>query len=101
MAILVDDPIWTRWGRRWAHLVSDSDFEELHTFARWLGLPRRAFHNDHYDLPEEYWPRALVLGAQPVTSRELVSRLRDAGLRHRPGPRQRVSRPARPAPDEG
>ena len=39
MTILVDDPLWTRWGRRWAHLVSDSDFDELQTFARWLGLP--------------------------------------------------------------
>jgi hypothetical protein len=100
MAILVDDPLWTRWGRRWAHLVSDSDLDELHVFARWLGLPRRAFHNDHYDLPEEYWPRALVLGAVPVTSRQLVSALRDAGLRHRPGPRAGRPEPSAPRPGE-
>ena len=29
MTILVDDPIWSAHGRRWAHLVSDSDLEEL------------------------------------------------------------------------
>lgn len=81
--ILVDTPIWHRHERRWAHLVSDRSVEELHAFAADLGLPRRAFHRDHYDLPDEWHPRAVELGAVVVDPRELVRRLRDAGLRVR------------------
>ena len=81
--ILVDQPIWPAHGRRFAHLVSDVSFEELHQFAARLGLPDRAFHRDHYDLPDAWWDRAVAAGAQPVDSREIVRRLRTAGLRRR------------------
>ncbi len=81
MTVLVDAAIWPFEGRKWAHLVSDTSFEELHAFAERLGIPRRAFQGDHYDVPTEYRERAIGLGAQPVASRELVHRLRSAGLR--------------------
>ena len=81
MTILVDAAIWPFEGRRWAHLVSDSSFEELHEFAQRLGIPRRAFQGDHYDVPSDYRERAIEIGAQAVSSRELVRRLRMAGLR--------------------
>ncbi len=81
MTVLVDAAIWPFEGRRWAHLVSDASFEELHEFAERLGIPRRAFQGDHYDVPTEYRERAIDLGAQPVASRVLVRRLRAAGLR--------------------
>ena len=81
MTVLVDAAIWPFEGRRWAHLVSDTSFEELHVFAERLGIPRRAFQGDHYDVPTEYRERAIDLGAQPVASRVLVRRLRAAGLR--------------------
>lgn len=81
MTILVDAAIWPFEGRKWAHLVSDTSFEELHAFAAQLGIPRRAFQGDHYDVPTEYRERAISLGAQPVASRDLVRRLRAAGLR--------------------
>lgn len=84
MTILVDQPIWPAHGRHFAHLISDSDLDELHEFARALGLPHRAFHNDHYDLPDDWWTRAVTAGAEPVNPRVLVRRLREAGLRHRP-----------------
>lgn len=86
--IVVDRPLWSAHGRRFAHLVSDRSFEELHTFAEDLGLPRRAFHGDHYDLPEELWERAIALGAVEVDPRELARRLRDSGLRIRPAERR-------------
>lgn len=82
--ILVDRPIWSAHGRRFAHLVSDVSSDELHAFARGLGLPRRAFHRDHYDLPDDWWDRAVAAGAHEVDPRELVRRLRGAGLRARP-----------------
>ncbi|GGO11985.1 DUF4031 domain-containing protein [Microbispora bryophytorum] len=84
MAVLIDRPNWPGpRGLLWSHLVSDSSLEELHAFARLLGVPVRAFDRDHYDVPETVYDRAVVLGAEPVGSRELVRRLTDAGLRRR------------------
>ena len=47
--------------RTWSHLVSDESFEELHAFAAGLGIPRRFFQGDHYDLPAHLRTRALEL----------------------------------------
>jgi hypothetical protein len=85
VSILVDDAVWPFRGRRWAHLVSDTSFDELHDFAARLGLPQRGFHRDHYDLPSELRDEAIALGAAPVAARELVKRLHAAGLRRRKG----------------
>ena len=81
MTVLVDEPIWPFRDRLWCHLVSDTSYEELHGLADALGIPRRAFQGDHYDLPAELRERAVQLGAEPVTGRELIIRLRDSGLR--------------------
>jgi hypothetical protein len=83
MTVLVDPPLWHWRDRRWSHLVSDESYEELHALAEALGIPRRAFQGDHYDIPEDYRDRAIALGAVPVTSRELIRRLLDSGLRRR------------------
>lgn len=79
--ILVDQAIWPFRDRLFAHLVSDESYEELHEFAERLGLPERAFHGDHYDVPTEIREKAIELGATPVDGRVLVRRLREAGLR--------------------
>jgi 2-hydroxychromene-2-carboxylate isomerase len=71
----------------WAHLVSDESYDELHRFAARLGLPRRIFQGDHYDIPTELRARAIRLGATPLDSRQLVVRLRAAGLRLPPSAR--------------
>jgi hypothetical protein len=84
VAILVDDATWPFRGDRWAHLVSDESFDELHRFAQQLGLRRLSFQGDHYDVPSAVRVDAIRQGAVTVTGRELVSRLRAAGLR-RPG----------------
>jgi hypothetical protein len=83
MAILVDDAVWPHRGDVWAHLVSDTSYDELHAFAARLGIPRRAFQGDHYDVPARVRADAIALGARAVSSRELVSRLTAAGLRRR------------------
>jgi len=90
VAILVDQAIWPFSGRLWCHLVSDTSFDELHAFATRLGVPRRAFQGDHYDLPEELRRRAIEQGAEPVAGRELILRLRSSGLRRQ---RNSVTRP--------
>jgi hypothetical protein len=88
MTLLVDECRWQHRGRLWCHLVSDVSYDELHSFAADLGLPRRAFHGDHYDLPDEIRELAIDAGARPVGSRELVVRLRGAGLRLSPAARR-------------
>jgi hypothetical protein len=88
MAILVDGAHWPWRGRLWAHLVSDTSLDELHAFARRLGLPERAFQGDHYDVTDELRDCAIAEGARPVDSRTVIRALRDAGLRRRPAPHQ-------------
>lgn len=83
MSVLIDPPTVPAHGRLWSHLVSDTSYEELHAFARSLGVPERGFDRDHYDVPDEWYDRIVAAGAEPVSSRELVRRLTDAGLRRR------------------
>lgn len=92
MMILIDEARWSHRGERWAHMVSDHSYAELHQFAALMGIPRRAFQGDHYDVPARHRNRALALGARPVTSRELVMQLRKAGLRLTPDRRRKFHR---------
>ncbi|KOU01988.1 hypothetical protein ADL07_02500 [Streptomyces sp. NRRL F-4707] len=69
----------------WSHLVSDVSYAELHAFAAALGVPRRAFERDHYDLPAQRYADAVSAGAREVSSREVVRLLHAAGLRRRKG----------------
>jgi len=78
---MVDTPYVPAHGRLWAHLASDTSYAELHAFAEALGIPKRGFDRDHYDVPGERWADVVAAGAVPTPSRELVARLRAAGLR--------------------
>lgn len=68
----------------WCHLISDASFDELHAFARRLGVPRAAFQGDHYDLDEPRRERAIGHGAIAVDGRDIVAALRSSGLRRGP-----------------
>lgn len=92
--ILIDTPIVPRYGRMWAHLASDTSYAELHAFAGRLGIPARGFDRDHYDVPDQMYDAVVAAGATPVSSRELVRVLREAGLR-RPKPTHAAGRPRR------
>jgi hypothetical protein len=83
VTVLIDPPTWPGHGRLWSHLVSDTSYAELHAFAERLGVPRRAFERDHYDLVEDRYAAALAAGARPVSSRDIVAALHAAGLRRR------------------
>jgi hypothetical protein len=83
--ILIDPPIWPGWNRVWSHLVSDESYEELHAFARKVGIPERGFDRDHYDVPADKYDEMVAAGATPVPTRDLVRRLIASGLRHRKG----------------
>ncbi len=83
MTLLIDPPNAPGHGRMWSHLASDESFEELHRFARGLGIPERGFDRDHYDIPSDRYASVVAAGAVPISSRELIGRLRAAGLRRR------------------
>ncbi len=91
MALLVDEAHWPWRDRMWCHLVSDTSLDELHAFAEWIGIPKRAFGGDHYDIPDEIRPMVIAEGAQPVTSREIVAALYAAGIRQPPSQRNSVT----------
>jgi hypothetical protein len=61
---------------------------ERRVFAERCGIPRRAFQGDHYDVPEEYRADVVTAGAVEVPSRELLARLKVAGLRLSPATRR-------------
>jgi hypothetical protein len=85
VTLYIDPPTWPGHGRVWSHLISDVSYDELHLFAAELGVPRRAFERDHYDLPSHRYPDAVRAGAVEVSSREVVRLLHGAGLRRRKG----------------
>ncbi len=83
--ILVDDrPTRGVRGRDWYHMATDNlttgGLEELHAMADALGLRRQWLHHHpglpHYDIPRTEKVTALELGAQEVTTRELILRCR-------------------------
>ena len=88
VTILIDEARWWFRGEKWCHLVSDVSYVELHDFADVVGIPRRSFQGDHYDIPQSYRQQMVDAGALVVESRELVRRLRGAGLRLSPAERR-------------
>ncbi len=65
-------------GKIYGHLISDTCHDELHAFARKLGLRRSWFQDrrsgwEHYDLTtERAIERAVAAGAKMISRRELV-----------------------------
>ncbi|WP_434995305.1 DUF4031 domain-containing protein [Arthrobacter sp. Ld5] len=81
MAVLIDPPTWPAHGTVCSHLVSTSSLEELHAFAAAAGIPRRAFDEDHYDVPARRYRDLVAQGAQEVAGADLVRALLASGLR--------------------
>ena len=76
MAVYVDSEHIEWQGNTWCHLVADSA-QELHAFARRLGLRRAWFqsesHYPHYDVTTSMQERALALGAVLADRHTIVS----------------------------
>jgi hypothetical protein len=60
---------------KWSHMTADTR-DELHEFAARLGMARHWFQDHprlwHYDVVEKTRQRAIEMGAQSVSVRELV-----------------------------
>lgn len=87
MAVYVDEAIWNWQGRKWCHLLAD-DIDELHRFARTLGLQRTSYQgppktpNPHYDLTGFERRRAIAHGAQPCDRTAVVMVVRKLRRQH-------------------
>jgi hypothetical protein len=76
MPIYVDN-VRIKWrGKEWCHLVADT-LEELHEFAKLLGLKRSWYQYSasypHYDITVSVRMKALELGALPGCRRKIIS----------------------------
>ncbi|MUK00855.1 DUF4031 domain-containing protein [Vibrio cholerae] len=94
MAVLIDPPSWPAHGTVFSHLVSTVSLEELHTFAAAAGVSRRAFDEDHYDVPVGRYRELVDRGALEVSGTDLVRSLIRSGLRvpaRRRGPKLRAT----------
>lgn len=72
MAVYIDD-YRARYGRLvMSHMIADTD-AELHQMADALGLKRRWFQDDHYDVCWTKRKRAISLGAIEITVKQCAA----------------------------
>lgn len=76
---MIPPKVLKKYGRQWCHMMTDGTSDELHTFARRLGLQQSWVQKDgkpdeHYDLTPAKRKQAIALGAIPVSGREQVRR---------------------------
>ncbi len=74
MTVYVDDmykfPMGNYRGMKMSHMIGDTD-EELHAMADRIGVQRKWFQGDHYDIAISKRALAVSFGAVEVTMREL------------------------------
>lgn len=74
MTVYVDDmylyPMGRFRGMKMSHMIADSE-EELHEMADKLGLKRRWYQGDHYDVSMGLRRKAIALGAREITWKQL------------------------------
>lgn len=73
MTVYVDDmyryPMGQFRGMKMSHMVADTD-DELHRMAGIIGVARRWFQGDHYDIAISKRQLAIYAGAKEITLRE-------------------------------
>lgn len=81
MAVFVDDmykyPIGQFRRMKMSHMIADTE-AELHAMADYLGLDRKHYQGDHYDISLGYRGLAVRKGAVEITMRELAAKVRNA-----------------------
>lgn len=74
--VYVDSAFIVYRGMQMSHMVADT-IDELHQMADAIGVSRRHFQNKkipHYDICKTKRKHAIHLGAQEITTRELVTK---------------------------
>ena len=89
MAVYVDDMFRLKMGRfrrmKMSHMIADTD-SELHAMADRIGLSRKWFQGDHYDVCLSKRQLAVKNGAIEITLRQLAEKAK----------KQRMNRAAKP-----
>jgi hypothetical protein len=62
-----------------SHMIADAE-EELHAMAAKIGVLRKSYQGDHYDITQAQRALAIKVGARAITMRQLACM---AGLRQR------------------
>lgn len=76
-----------------SHMIGSS-FDELHAFAKQLGVARKWFQADHYDITQSKRQLAFRLGAVPITWRQcgkMAMEFRRTGKLPKPPPDKTVA----------
>jgi len=77
MSVYVDDMYLAPMGRfgrmKMSHMIADSE-AELHEMARAIGVARRWFQGDHYDVCKAKREAAIARGALPIPMRDLAKK---------------------------
>lgn len=71
MTVYVDDAAYPYGRMIMCHMMAD-DEHELHLMAAKIGVPRRHYQGDHYDICKAMRALAVQWGAQEITQREMV-----------------------------
>lgn len=75
MTVYVDDMYTVAMGRfgrmKMSHMIADTD-DELHAMAAKIGVARKWFQRDHYDIAMSKRETAISLGARAITMRQLA-----------------------------
>lgn len=76
MTVFVDDMYLYPMGQfgrmKMSHMMADAD-EELHEMAHKIGVARKWYQGDHYDIAISKRKLAITFGAVPITLREMAS----------------------------
>lgn len=87
MTVYVDDMYRYPMGRfrrmKMSHMIADTE-EELHAMAARIGVARRWYQGDHYDICMSKRQQAVAAGAVEITLRELAFRHRAKRQAQRP-----------------
>ena len=90
MTVFVDD-MRAKYGRMvMSHMMADSE-AELHAMADRIGIARRWYQGDHYDICQDKRRLAVSFGAVEITQREMVRVRRAARKSKAPTPQSEVS----------
>lgn len=54
------------------HMIADTE-DELHAMAAKIGVARRWYQGDHYDISKTMRARAVISGAREITMRQLAA----------------------------
>lgn len=82
MAVFVDDmhkyPMGKFRRMKMSHMIADTE-AELHAMADGIGVARRWYQGDHYDICLSMRAKAVRLGAKEITRQELAHKARRGG----------------------